>query len=336
MRRQQDIQRVSGQRRYRSQASIFPGSVYDAPPLCHKSTMTESMLVFNRRTVRSHRARAAAGLKDHDFLFRETAERLCDRLDDVTRSFPLALDLGCHSGQIARTLAGRGGIKTLVQCDLALEMAALAAQTGGPVLAADEEALPFGGGSFDLILSNLSLHWVNDLPGALVQTRRALKPDGLFLASALGADTLKELRQSLAEAEIAEEDGLSPRVSPMADVKDLGGLMQRAGFALPVVDTETVTVMYPDAMALMADLRGMGESNAVIENRKGFMRRKTLMAAAARYSELFATDDGKIPATFQILTMTGWAPDASQQQPLKPGSAETSLADALREGNGPL
>ncbi len=293
--------------------------------------MTEQMMVFNRLTVRRHRARAAAGLKDHDFLFRETAERLCDRLDDVTRSFPLALDLGSRTGQVAQALAGRGGIETLIQCDLAPEMAAQAAGEGGPVLAADEESLPFAGGVFDLIISNLTLHWVNDLPGALLQTRRALKPDGLFLASVLGGETLRELRQALAEAEIAEEDGLSPRVSPMADVRDLGQLMQRAGFALPVVDSESVTVMYADAMALMADLRGMGETNAVLESRKGFMRKDTLMAAAARYSDLFAGEDGKIPATFQVLTMTGWAPDASQQQPLKPGSATSSLADALTE-----
>ena len=295
--------------------------------------MTEQMMVFNRRAVRRHRARAAADLHEHDFLFRETAERLCDRLDDVTRSFPLGLDLGCRTGQVAQALAGRGGVKTLVQCDLAPEMAAVAAADGGPVLAADEEALPFGGGTFDLILSNLALHWVNDLPGALVQARRALKPDGLFLASMLGADTLKELRASLGDAEIAEEDGLSPRVSPMADVRALGSLLQRAGFALPVVDTETITVMYAEAMALMADLRSMGESNAVIERRKGFTRKNIILAAAARYSEMFAGDDGKIPATFQILTMTGWAPDASQPQPLKPGSAATSLIDALKEGD---
>ncbi|MBL6947037.1 MAG: methyltransferase domain-containing protein [Rhodospirillales bacterium] len=290
------------------------------------------MMVFNRRTVRRHRARAAGLLADaggHDFLFRESAERLCDRLDDVTRTFPLALDLGCHSGQVAQALGGRGGIETLVQCDLAPEMAF--AVPGGPVLAADEEAQPFAETAFDLILSNLSLHWVNDLPGALVQARRALKPDGLFLASTLGGDTLQELRQALAEAEIAEDGGLSPRVSPMTEVRDLGGLMQRAGFALPVVDSETVTVMYGDPMALMADLRAMGESNAVLESRKGLMKRATMAAAAQRYRDLFAKDDGKIPATFQILTMTGWTPDASQQQPLKPGSAETRLADALKD-----
>ncbi len=288
------------------------------------------MAVFNRQTVRRHRARAAAAFGDHDFLFRETAERLSDRLRDVKRTFPLALDLGCHTGQLADALKGRGGIETLVQCDLAPEMAAMAGHgAGGLTLAADEEALPFAHGAFDLVLSNLSLHWVNDLPGALAQIRMALKPDGLFLAAMLGAETLKELRRALTEAEVAEEDGLSPRLSPMADVRDLGSLLQRAGFALPVVDLDTLTVSYETPMKLMADLSGMGETNALLDMRKGLTRRATLMAAAARYAELFAGDDGRVPATFQVITLTGWAPDASQPQPLKPGSATSRLADAL-------
>lgn len=297
--------------------------------------MSDSFEVFNRQTVRRHRDRAAPRLDDHDFLFREAAERLCDRLLDVKRAFPMALDLGCHTGQLGRVLGagdrpggpgGPGGIETLIQCDLS---PAMAKRAGGPALAADEEALPFAGETFDLILSNLSLHWVNDLPGALAQIRRALKPDGLFLASMLGGETLTELRRALAEAEIAEEGGLSPRISPMAEVRDLGGLLLRAGFALPVADTDTLTVMYEDPMKLMADLSAMGETNAAAEGRKGFTRRATLMAAAARYRELFAADSGRMPATFQVITLTGWAPDPSQQQPLKPGSAEARLADAL-------
>ncbi len=293
------------------------------------------MTVFNRQTVRRHRARAArrgAAGAGGDFLFNETAERLADRLQDVTRTFPLALDLGCHAGPLAKTLGGplgdKSGIDTLVQCDLAPEMAAA---VSGLRLAADEEAIPFGPDTFDLVLSNLSLHWVNDLPGALLQIRRALKPDGLFLGAMLGGETLKELRQALSEAEIAQENGLSPRVSPMAGVRDLGGLLQRAGFALPVVDTQTITVMYSDPMTLLADLRAMGESSALIDGRKGLMRRATLAAAMVRYRELFTDKDGAIPATFEILTMTGWAPDASQQQPMKPGSAEASLAEALKK-----
>jgi len=263
-----------------------------------------------------------------DFLFAESAERLCDRLSDVTRTFPLALDLGCHGGHLANTLGRRGAIDTLVQCDLAPEMVAAAS---GLRLAADEEAIPFGPDTFDLVLSNLSLHWVNDLPGALLQIHHALKPDGLFLGAMLGGETLKELRQALSEAEITQENGLSPRISPMAGVRDLGGLLQRAGFALPVVDTDTITVIYSDPMTLLADLRAMGESSALIEARKGLMRRATLSAAMMRYREAFANKDGSIPATFEILTMTGWAPDASQQQPLEPGSGETSLADALKK-----
>ncbi len=291
--------------------------------------MGQSMTVFNRRTVRRHRDRAAATLAAHGFLFEDGAGRLADRLDDVTRAFPLALDLGCRTGQMALALAGKAGIQTLVQCDLSPAMAAAAIDTGMPALAADEEALPFADGVFDLVVSNLGLHWVNDLPGALIQIRRALKPDGLFLGTLFGGETLKELRRALAEAEIAEEDGLSPRVSPFADVREAGALLLRAGFALPVADADTVVVSYAEPEKLMADLRGMGESNAVALSRKGMTRRQTLAAAARRYRELYAGDDGRVPASFQIITLTGWAPDPSQRKPLKPGSASARLADAL-------
>ncbi len=291
--------------------------------------MSETALTFNRSAVRLHRDRAAAAPVDSDFLFVETAERLLDRLDDIKRGFPIALDLGCHGGQLAARLAGRGGIETLVQCDLSPVMAARAARAQTYAVAADEEALPFADASLDLILSNLTLHWVNDLPGALIQARRALKPDGLFLASMLGGNTLHELRTALYEAETKIEGGLSPRVSPFADVPDLGQLLQRAGFALPVVDTEDITVSYGEPFKLMADLRAMGESNAVTLRRTSFSRRATLMRAAEIYRARFADADGRMPATFQVLTMTAWAPSPDQPQPLKPGSATTRLADAL-------
>ncbi len=291
--------------------------------------MAETMTVFNRAAVRQHRDRAAAGLGAHDFLLIEAAERLADRLDDVTRKFPLALDLGCHGGEIGRSLAGRGGIETLIQGDLSPSMARLAAGTGAPGLACDEEALPFTDGAFDLILSNLSLHWVNDLPGALIQIRRALKPDGLFLATALGGQTLNELRTALFQAETEIEGGLSPRFSPLIDVRDLGNLLTRAGFALPVVDAETVTVSYDSPLKLLHDLRGMGEANANRDRRRGFSRRATLLRALEIYMETFAGPDGRVPATFDILTVTAWAPDPSQQRPLKPGSAQSRLAEAL-------
>jgi malonyl-ACP O-methyltransferase BioC len=288
------------------------------------------MKIFDRSLLRKRRDRAAANFVAHDFLVREAAERLADRLDDITRQFPVALDLGCHTGEMADILGRRGGIETLVQCDLSPAMAARAAANGRPTLAADEEWLPFATASFDLVISCLSLHWVNDLPGALVQIRRVLKPDGLLLAVMLGGETLHELRRAWMEAELAEEGGVSPRVSPFAEVRDLGALLQRAGFALPVVDGDEVRVSYGEPMRLMADLRGMGESNAVADQRKGFTRRATLLHALQHYQTSFAGDDGRLPATFQLLTLTGWAPHPSQPQPLKPGSATVNLADVLK------
>jgi len=292
--------------------------------------MSDAMAVFDRRAVRAHRQRAAAGLGEHDFLFRESARRLADRLDDVTRKFPRALDLGCHGGELAAALGPRGGVETLVQCDLAPAMArraGAAAGAGRLALAADEEFLPFAPRSFDLVLSNLGLHWVNDLPGCLLQVRRVLRPDGLFVAALLGGQTLHELRAALIDAELAVSGGAGPRVSPFADVAELGGLLQRAGFALPVADSDTLTVTYGDAFGLMRDLRGMGEGNALSARRRAFTRRAVLFDAAARYRD--GCGGGRLPATFQIVTLTAWAPHDSQQKALRPGSARTRLADAL-------
>ncbi len=287
------------------------------------------MQVFDRRLLRRRRDRAAAALAAHEFLFEEVAERLAERLDDVTRTFPVALDLGCRGATLARALAGRGGIATLVQCDLSPEMARAAAAPGRPTLVADEEALPFRAASFDLVISGLGLHWVNDLPGALIQIRQALKPDGLFLAALLGGTTLAELREALLEAELSEEAGASPRVSPFADVPEAGGLLQRAGFALPVADRDTIPVTYPDALALMRDLRGMGESNALRARRRTPTRRTTLLRAARIYQERFGQPDGRVRATFQVITLTAWAPHPCQPKPLRPGSARQRLSEAL-------
>ncbi len=300
--------------------------------------MSDPINVFDRRLLRRRRDRAAAGFADHDFLFREVAARLAGRLDDITRSFPLALELGCHDGTHGRALAGRGGIETLVQADLSPAMAVRAqaageaqklAAGGAPTLAADEEALPFAAASFDAAFSLLGLHWVNDLPGALIQLRRVLKPDGLLLAAMFGGDTLIERRQSLMQAEIDTVGGAGPRVSPFADTRDAGGLLQRAGFALPVVDADTVSVTYADAFALMRDLRGMGEANALIDRPRQAGRRDTFTRAAEIYRDRFTDTDGRIPATFQIITLTAWAPAPTQQQPLTPGTAKSRLADAL-------
>jgi NADH dehydrogenase [ubiquinone] 1 alpha subcomplex assembly factor 5 len=285
--------------------------------------MTDDFALFDRRTVRRRRDRAAATLDDHDFLHREIADQLADRLRDVKRNFATALDLGGGHG----TTRFDPQPEFLVTADLSdrlLRRAKLPA-----TVTADEEFLPFADSAFDLIASTLALHWVNDLPGALVQIRRALKPDGLFLAAILGGDTLIELRRAFLEAEAETTGGTSPHTSPVADVADAGALLQRAGFALPVVDTDTLTVTYADMFALMRDLRGMGEANSVAARSRTFLRRDTLFAAAARYQELYADEDGRIPATFQIIWMTGWAPHEAQQQPLRPGSGTTRLADAL-------
>jgi len=293
-------------------------------------TTSDSMIVFDRALVRRRRDRAVPEFTDHSFLFDEIAERLADRLEDVLRPFPMALDVGCHDGAMGRVLAGRKGIERLVACDLAPGFARAARG-----IAADEEFLPFAPASFDLAVSNLSLHWVNDLPGALVQIRRALKPDGFFCGAMLGGETLLELRRCLYEAEMETAGGVSPRVSPFAEIKDAGGLLQRAGFALPVVDSDTITVTYADAFALMRELRGMGETNAVLARRKVPATRGLLFDAARRYAEQYAEPDGRIPVTFQILYLAGWSPHESQQQPLKPGSGEIPLGQALKGGNGP-
>src|SRR5438552_5794110 len=284
----------------------------------------DRIAVFDRPTVRLRRDRAACR-EGFDFRFTEAAERLLDRLGDIDRRVPIGLDLGCRDGLLGRIRGERGGIDHLVQVDAS---PAFAAQAAGIRLSAEPEALPFAPGSFDVVLSVLALHWVNDLPGALLQLRRALKPDGLLLVSLLGGETLSELRQALMTAELAEEGGISPRVSPFADLRDLGGLLQRAGFAMPVVDSDRLTVTYPDALALMRELRGMGESNAVAERRRSFTRRATLARAAALYGEMFGLPDGRIPASFEIVTLTAWAPHKSQPQPLRPGSATTRLAAA--------
>lgn len=282
---------------------------------------------FDRRLLRLRRDRAADGMAAHGFLFREVAARLTERLDDIKRRFPVALDLGCHTGDVARALVSRSEVGTLVQSDLSSAMAQQAGGPSGLALAADEEALPFASASFDLVLSSLSLHWVNDLPGALFQIRQILKPDGLFLAAMLGGGTLAELRTSFVEAELAEQGGAGSHVAPFADVRDAGNLLQRAGFALPVADAETITVTYPDVFALMRDLRGMGETNAGSMHTP--LHRDSLNRAAEIYRSNYADNDGRIRASFEIIYLTAWAPHESQPKALKPGTAVSRLAEAL-------
>ncbi len=288
--------------------------------------MAGEIEVFDRRAVRRHRERAAPDFAVHDFLLREAAERLGDRLSDIRRGFPFALDLGCHGGLLPRALGSRGGVETWVSADLA---SGLARQAPGFRVVADEEFLPFAPARFDLVASVLSLHWVNDLPGALSQIQDTLKADGLFLASVFGPDTLADLRRAWLEAEAECEAGASPRVSPFITVEDAGRLMQRAGFALPVVDRDWIEVSYGDGLRLMRDLRGMGESNALVKRRKGFTRRATLARAVQRFAAIASGGDSRLRVRFEIVTLTGWRPHPAQQKPLRPGSAATRLADAL-------
>jgi SAM-dependent methyltransferase len=231
---------------------------------------------------------------------------------------------------LARVLGHHPRIGQLFQADFSPAMAAAArTRTAWPTFVADEEALPLAAGSLDLVLSNLSLHWVNDLPGALTQIRAALKPDGLFLATVFGTETLRELRTALMEAESETSGGVTPRVSPFVDVRDGGNLLSRAGFTLPVADVDNVIVTYTDMFKLMADLRTMAETNAVLERRKSLSRRATFMRAAEIYAQRFSNAQGRIQATFQLVTLTAWSPHESQQKPARRGSAMARLADAL-------
>ncbi len=264
------------------------------------------LMLFDRRARRQHRDRAAR----HGcvkFLHGDVADRLTERLDDVKREFRVALDLGVHHGALSRALGCRPGIEWAVAAD---PSSGFLVQLGGMRVAADPDLIPFRNGSFDLVVSMLELHWAGDLPGALVQIRHILKPGGLFLAAMLGGSTLVELRTVLIEAELIEEGGASPRVSPAAELGDVAGLLLRTGYAMPVADAEKITVTYPDALALMRDLRGMAETNALAARRRTPLRRATLARAALLYAERFGLPDGRIPATFEILFLTGWAPAA--------------------------
>jgi SAM-dependent methyltransferase len=278
-------------------------------------------VIFDRALLRARRVRAAAS-GPATFLIDRVADDMASRLSAVLRSFDIAVDLGTPTDAVRRALAGRVG--TIVAVD------PLAGARETNAVAADEEALPFRDGSLDLLVSALALQFVNDLPGTLVQIRRALKPDGLLLAAMIGGESLIELREAFAQAESEMEGGVSPRVAPFADLRDLGALLQRAGFALPVTDIDRVTVRYATPLALMHDLRRMGAANALAERRRTPLRRATLRRLFEIYAERFADADGRIRATFEIVWLSGWAPHESQQKPLAPGSAKVRLADALR------
>jgi SAM-dependent methyltransferase len=285
--------------------------------------MSASPTIFDRKLLRARQQRARA-LGPATFLLDRVAAELGERLSAVLRQFERAVDLGTPTDAVRRVLAASGKVATIVAAEPD-------ARHHAPALsvAADEEALPFADGSLDLVVSALSLQFVNDLPGTLIQIRRALKADGLLLAALIGGDSLTELREAFAEAESEIEGGVSPRVAPFADVRALGALLQRAELALPVVDSDRLTVRYDSALALMRDLRRMGATNVLRERRRTPLRRATLARVAEIYACRFADADGRVRATFEIVWLLGWAPHESQQKPLKPGSAAQRLADAL-------
>lgn len=270
-------------------------------------------ILFDRALLRARQARA---LKQgaETFLLDRVAVEMDERLHAVLRAFASGVDIATPGSGLSNAVAARVGALTHID-----------------VPDAEGEGLGLAPESLDLVISALGLHFVNDLPGVMAQIRRALKPDGLLLAAMLGGDTLTELRQSFAAAEAELEGGISPRVAPSADLRDIGALLQRAGFALPVTDVDRVVVRYDSAFALMQDLRKMGATNVLVERRRAPLRRATLLRMAQIYSERFADPDGRIRATFEIIWLSGWAPHDSQQKPLKPGSAKASLAEAVRD-----
>lgn len=275
--------------------------------------MSSSPAIFDRQLLRRRLARAQT-LGPAAFLVDRVAQELGERLGVVLRQFERAVDLGTPTDAVVQALAASGKVATVISAHS---------------VAIDEEALPFADGALDLVTSALSLQFVNDLPGTLIQIRRALKPDGLFLAALIGGESLNELREAFAQAESEIEGGVSPRVAPFADLRELGALLQRAGFALPVVDSDKLTVRYQSVVALMHDLRRMGATNILSERRRVPLKRATLARMAEIYAQNFADADGRLRATFEVVWLLGWAPHESQQKPLKPGSATQRLADAL-------
>jgi SAM-dependent methyltransferase len=277
--------------------------------------------IFDRKLARD-RLRKALLRGAPDFLMRRAAEDLGDRLAAIRREFPRALDLATPSAHFAEVLAARSQAPAF--------RAAPFASAGADVVV-DEELPPFAPQSFDLIVSGLALQWVNDLPGLFAQVRRCLAPDGLFVAAMAGGVSLCELRAALMQAEDEICGGASPRVSPFVEVRDLGALLQRAGFALPVTDRDMLTLRYNSMFGLCDDLRKMGAANALASRSRKPLGRAVFLRAAQIYAERFSDPDGRVRASFEIVWLSGWAPHESQQKPLKPGSAQVRLADALAQ-----
>lgn len=301
------------------------------------SLMSDLPRLFDRPLLATRRNRAARGFAQAHFLRDRVIEDTLATLSVINRHFDLALDIGAGDGRFGRALAtSPAASKVGLLIESELSQALSAQQSGAARLIMDEEALPFGDDALSLVVSNLALHSVNDLPGVLVQIRRALTPDGLFIASLFGGETLKELRACLMEAEIEVRGGYGPRIAPFAEGPDLIDLLKRTGFAMPVVDSDRVTVSYEHPLRLMADLRAMAESNILHDRPRTGLNRAILTRTSELYFERFADAEGRIAATFEIITLSGWKAHESQQKPLRPGTAKMRLADALGVKEGRL
>lgn len=285
-------------------------------------TSPSSVIVFDRKAYRNNRNRTAKKFHNYSFLHDRAVAGLRDRLSDIQRNFSAPLYIGIRSNNDENAPPYNG-----VYLDPASRISKIA--SGEMRIQADEDMLPFGRNTFDLIMAAMTLHWVNDLPGALIQMRQSLKNDGAFLGCLLGGETLFELRDCLATAEMELRGGYTPRVSPFTDKQDMGALMQRTGFSLPVVDSDILTVGYRDIFHLMSDLRGMGETHITVSRNKSFTPRALFFRAGELYAQKYAAPDGRIDATFEFIYCIGWGPDESQQKPLQPGSATSRLADFL-------
>lgn len=282
--------------------------------------------IFDRALLIRKKHRFKNRFDHYNFLHTHALQLICERLDDITHRFPATLYMGRPASKdLLGDLCQKAGAETLFMMDTLPSWE----KTDHPSLIGDEEFLPFANGGLDLVIANLDLHQTNDLPGSLIQIRRALKPDGLLIASLFGGETLWQLRETLACAEQKLTGGISPRVHPFADKQQMGALLQRAGYALPVVDSELITVTYPDIFKLMHDLRGMGEGNVIHQRNKKTPPRRLFHEADNDYKQNYRDQNDHIEATFEMMFLIGWSPSETQQKPLRPGSAEKSLAEAL-------
>jgi len=292
------------------------------------------MNIFDRTAKKLHKDRAARAedFETYNYLKDEVGFRLSDRIFDINKNFKVAVDLGCGFGHVSKHLT-KDSVDELIMCDhseLVLEKAAVPEDvTNCRKMVVDEEHLPFADESIDLVLSSLSLHWVNQLPSTFSQIMKCLKKDGVFIGALFGGETLYELRGALQLAEIEREGGFAAHISPFTEVRDIGSLLNRAGFTMLTIDTDEIVVNYPSMFELMSDLKGMAENNASWI-RKLHLHRETMFAASAVYRELYGNPDGSVPATFQVIYMIGWKPDPSQPKPLERGSANVSMKDIYR------